>query len=104
MGYLDIKKNKKVIKKPKNDIDELINKYGFKPTLNQMDYLNYAYNNYEILIHLAIEFYQKEIIEKGIKINNSYFLQNASWLDEVRADKDEYNKRLFIFEYLEQFK
>jgi hypothetical protein len=104
MGYLDIKKNKKVVKNNKKDIDELINKYGFKPSLNQMEYLNYAYNNYETLINSAINFYEKEILEKGISINNSYFLQNASWLDEVIKDKDEYYKRLFIFEYLEKFK
>lgn len=108
MGYLDIRKSKKSGKNTKIeniDIDKLIDKYGFKPSINQNDYLSFAFNNYEALIKEAMEFYKKEIQEKGVKIDNSYILKNTSDLDKLfKHDKEEYYKKLFIFEYLEQFK
>lgn len=105
MGYLEIKKSKKTNFKVEKNVDDLIREYGFSPSLNLDDYLAFAFNNYKTLIKDAINYHQNEIISKGIKINNSYILEKANWIDEfAKTDKDEYYRRLFIFEYLEKFK
>lgn len=106
MGYLEIKKKKKLnFKAEKENIDDLIKKYDFSPTLNIDEYLAFAFNNYKTIIQEAINYYQTEIIANNLKIDNSYLLKLAEWLDEVaKKDKDEYYRRLFIFEYLEKFK
>ena len=105
MGYLEIrKKQKKNVAKssPNKELDELIKKNNFKPTEYSIEYVNYCLSNYKTLIEETENYYQKEILEKKILLDDALFKKISDYSLEVfNTNKQEYYKRLFVFDFLE---
>lgn len=94
--YLINKENMDIINQ---NISEF-KKYHFKPNIDIYDYLEYAEKNYKILLFKSFKKYQQ--IKNRLESEPTYLYKLSEWAQEnIKTNKEEYYKKTFLVEYLE---